>query len=228
MAIKVWAGLPGSGKSLKLASIFLELVERNIKIYKKYKLKRVVYLNLKLKESVEKKYSGWFQYWSEPSELVKVRDGDVIFDEIATYLDSTQWANVPLEFKRWLQLHRHYGIDIYGVTQDFLMIDISMRRLVSKLYTCRKLTGSRDISTTRPPPKRIWGVILVNEVSESSFKLDSSEYRYNNIFPDFFFITKKLTETYDTQQELTVSSYPALKHIQRVCDTCGHIKVVHY
>ncbi len=70
-------------------------------------------------------------------------------------MDSTQWANMPLELKRWLQQHKKRGVGIIGNTQEFLMIDISMRRLVNNVYTLKKFLGSRDPSPTKPPVKRI-------------------------------------------------------------------------
>jgi hypothetical protein len=227
MAIHIYSGIPGSGKSLKLADTFAQLLERNKKYYKQSGIKREIVLNLKLSSQMEVKAQGFFRYWKDPSELVKLRDVDVIFDEVATYLDSTQWANVPLEFKRWLQLHRHYGIDIFGTTQEFGMIDISMRRLVSRLFVCTKLFGSRDISATKPPVKKPWGVVWIREVEPKSFIKDSSEYRYVPMGWDFLLISMALIKSYDTTQELDSGRYPALKHIERHCDHCGFKKISH-
>ncbi len=209
MAIYIYNGIPGSGKSLKLADRALCILERNkrhyIKTFKKTKgtapVLRVLYSNMKFTQQIEDKYKELLAYWVDPAELVKLRDVDIIWDEVATYLDSTQWANVPLELKRWLQLHRHFGIDIFGSTQDFPMIDISMRRLVKGAYIVRKVVGSRDKSATRPEVKNPWGVVFLWEIDKETMNKDKEEYK-TNMIPELLFITKKLCNTFDTTQEL--------------------------
>jgi len=152
-----------------------------------------------------------------------------LWDEVATYLDSTQWANVPLELKRWLQLHRHYGIEIYGTTQDFPMIDISMRRLVQGAYTVSKLFGSRDISSTKPPVKWPWGIVWVREIKQESFNKDKEQYQKSLIPSGVHWIGKELCHAFDTTQELKPGSYPSLRHILRVCEdpNCTYHRVIH-
>jgi len=225
--IVVYVGLPGSGKSLRMAKIAVDILQRNKKYHKKSGIKRVVYSNIKFAPHIEELYGEYIQYWSDPQLLVKARDVDVVWDEIATYLDSTQWQNVPLELKRWLQQHRKYGIDIYGTTQDFPMIDISMRRLTNAVFLMRKMFGSADKSATRPPVESPWGVILMREVDPDCFTDDKTDYKF--IGTDFFFIRKKLCDVYDTTQELTQGEYPPLRHIVRTCidPECGFRKVVH-
>jgi len=225
--IIIYVGLPGSGKSLRAAKVTLDILERNKKYLQKSGIARVLWSNIKLAPWVEERYGNLIKYWNDPQELVKARDVDVMFDEIATYMDSTQWANMPLEFKRWLQQHRKFGIDIYGTTQDFPMIDISMRRLTNAVFLMRKLMGSRDKSATRPPVLKPWGIILMREVDPDDFTKDKTEYRFIGF--DFFFIRKKLVSTYDTTQELEPGAYPPLRHIVRECNHpgCGLRKVVH-
>jgi len=165
-------------------------------------------------------------YWVDPSELVHLRDCDVIWDEVATHLDATQWQNVPLTIKRWLQQHRKYGVEIYGNTQDFAMIDISMRRLVSDLLYSKKLFGTGDPSPTRPEVKNPWAVTI-------RYPLDPQNYSEDKKNPlsffdiNFIYISKKLISVFDTRQEIKMGQYPALNHIERKCDDCGHVHVRH-
>lgn len=224
--IKIYSGIPGSGKSLKLASESLRLLERNLRYYSSTGIVRKIYSNMRFSSDVEKKYKEFIGYWNSTLQLVNLKDCDVIWDEVATDLDSTRWADTPLELKRWLQQHRKRGIDIYGTTQDFAMIDIAMKRLVSDLYVLYKIIGSRDKSATRPPPSRVWGLILVREVAPSSFrKRDGEDYKF--IYSDWFLITSALCSAYDTQQEIVQGEFPPLRHVERKCLTCGHIKVSH-
>jgi len=143
MSINIYNGLPGSGKSLKLASIAMDKLYRNRRYFNKSGKKRLVLTNLKLQPHVEAEFQGFIKYWTDPATLVKERDVDIIWDEVATYLDSTQWANVPLELKRFLQLHRHYGIDIFLITQDI--------KKVTPDITCLSETHYRAASGAANP-----------------------------------------------------------------------------
>lgn len=226
--ITIYTGIPGAGKSLKSAEKAMSLLERNKKWYKKTGIPRILHSNIKFSPEVEEYFHGFIKYWTDPYDLVQVRDGDVIWDEIATYLDSTQWANVPLELKRWLQQHRKFGIEIYGNTQDFAMVDISMRRLTSDLYYMTKLIGSRDKSATAPPVKRVWGIIMVRELDPQEYKEDSKLNKAKGL-PRFMFISKSLVNVFDTSQEIEMGKYPPLKHIERECGdpNCEFHRVVH-
>jgi len=225
--IKIYTGLPGSGKSLRTAKELLYLLDRNFKYWKKSGIRREVWSNIKISPKLEKQYEHFIQYWEDPEVLVKLRDVDIIWDEIATYLDSTQYQNTPLELKRWLQQHRKFGIDIYGNTQDFLMVDIAMRRLTSSVLICRKMLGSRDKSATRPKINKLWGLVIIREVDPDSYTENKTEYKF--ISWELLGIRKVYCDAFDTTQEIKPGKYPSLRHITRACehDGCGFVKVVH-
>ena len=224
--IEVVTGIPGSGKSLWTADKILFLLRRNLRWWKKTGQVRYVYSNIKLSEKVENEYGNLLQYWDSPDQLVRLRDVDIVWDEIATHLDATQWMNLSLEVKRFLQQHRKRGIDIYGNTQEFVMIDVAMRRLTQKVYYLNKLFGSRDPSPTRPPVKRIWGLIWIRQVDPLTFD-DEGKRKY--IGNDFFWIRRKHIEVFDTRQEIKRGQYPPLKHIVQICEDpdCEYHRVVH-
>lgn len=246
--IGVLTGLPGAGKSYKMAQIAINTLYRNKKWYerqcKAYKetpelfvpqgellpqppKMRELWSNLRFTDEVAKEFDGFIQYWNDPSQLVKLRNVDVLWDEIATHLDSTQWQNMSLEIKRWLQQHRKFGIEIYGTTQDFAMIDKSMRRLTSDLVILRKLVGSRDVSPTRPPVKFVWGVVACSPMDPTTYDEDKSKKMAG--IPTLMFITKAGVNIFDTTQEITMGKYPPLNHIERECITpnCGFHKITH-
>jgi len=224
--IVLFTGLPGAGKSLKMADTLVNILYRNQKIHKKYGILRRVYSNLKLTTAVEKEFSTYINYWTDPAELIKIRNADVFWDEIATHLDSTQWQNMSLEIKRWLQQHRKFGIEIYGTTQDFAMIDKSMRRMTSDLFYLSKLFGSRDISSTKPKLKYVWGLSLVKRFDPTTYEEDNKKAIG---FPSFLPISKRGVNTFDTTQEIAAGKYPPLNHIERECikDGCSFHKVIH-
>jgi len=229
MSIIVYTGLPGNGKSLSLMETVFDLIHRNKRLYKKTRVLRQIFSNIKFSKEVEDIFPGMIRYYTDPFLLPDIAYGcDVIFDEIATYLDSQQFALCPSSFKRFLQQHRKKGaIDIYGTTQDFAMIDVSMRRLCSEVYVCTKIMGSGDISPTRAQVKNPWGIIRRRKVLRESFKDGMDNFKYEDIIGTITLITKKLCNGYDTQQTLDVAEYPPLRHIARHCNTCGATKIVH-
>lgn len=224
--IAIFTGLPGAGKSFKMAQTLIAILYRNKKWYEQSGIQRMVYSNLKLTPAVEEEFNGFIKYWTDPAELVALRDCDVFWDEIATHLDSTQWQNMSLEIKRWLQQHRKFGIEIYGTTQDFAMIDKSMRRLCSDLLYLTKLCGSRDKSATKPDPKFIWGVILVQKFDPTTYEEDNKKAVG---FPSFMLLSRAAIDVYDTTQEIKGGKYPPLNHIERECiyPGCSFHKVTH-
>jgi len=230
--ISIYSGLPGAGKSLRMAQTMLDILWRNKKWYAKSGIVRPVYTNLHLNSDLEEEYKGFIYYWDDPSQLVQLRDCDVFWDEIATHLDSTQWKEVPLELKRWLQQHRKFGIDIYGTTQDFAMVDVSMRRMTGELFLLTKIIGSPDKSATRPEVRYVWGLIFIRTLNPQDYKEDQKENKARGF--SFMWISKKLVQTFDTTQEILQGKYPPLKHIERQCElaglpghNCDYHKVLH-
>jgi len=226
-------GQPGQGKSLYMADLMIKTLERNVKIFKKTGLKRRILSNLKLAEEIEKKYHGFIDYWTDSQQLCKERDCDIFWDEIATELDARNFANLSTELKRFLSQYRKRGIDIYANTQDFSMIDARARLMISNVRTLTKILGSRDISTTKPAPKHIWGLVLIRDVQ--NFKETEPEKKKYEILPSFMLIEKSLVEIYDTRQDIPVGKAPPLKHEIRYCEKhhehggegCDYKKITH-
>jgi len=230
--ICVISGLPGAGKSLKLARTVVAILERNRKWAGSKQNKkgtvRKLYTNLKLSPKILEAYKGYIEEWVDTAELTRLRDVDVIWDEFATAMDSTQWQNMSLELKRWLQQHRKFGIEIYGTTQDFAQVDKSFRRLVSNLIHVTKLIGSRDKSSTMPEVKHIWGLCVVRELDPQRYDEAKSKFEGTGI-PKFMWITRSDIEIYDTTAEVRMGSYPPMRHIERICEMagCDHVKTTH-
>lgn len=224
--IVIFTGRPGAGKSLKMSDTLVSVLYRNKKWYAQTKIVRPVYSNLRVSRSLEAEFKLFIKYWTDPSELVDIRDADVFWDEIATHLDSTQWQNMSLYLKRWLQQHRKFGIEIYGTTQDFAMIDKSMRRMTSDLFYITKLFGSRDISSTAPKPRFIYGLSLVKRFDPTTY---DEENKQTVGFPSLLYISRKSVGVFDTTQEIEMGEYPPLNHVDRSCAKagCGFHKVIH-
>lgn len=226
--IVIFSGLPGSGKSLKLGQTVIDILYRNRKWYEKTGVVRPVYLNLKMSKAVNDEFKGFVVYWTDLRELTKLRDVDVVIDEVATYFDARLWETLSLEMRRWLAQHRKFGIEIYGTTQDFAQVDKAFRRLTSNLLYLSKIVGSGDISPTKPLPRYIWGLSLVRELDPTVYDEQKSKFASTGV-PRVMFITRARTEVFDTRAEVSLSSALPLKHIDRVCElnNCGFQKTQH-
>jgi len=202
-------GAPGQGKSLYTAKLIKKLAKRNLKWAVKTGQIRKICTNITLNETFVDDYREFIHYWKSPTELVQMLDCDVIWDEIATELDSRNFANLPDELKIFLSQYRKRGVDIYANTQDFSMVDARARLMVTRVATLSKMIGSGDPSPTKPPVKRIWGLVAVREVE--NFKETNPTKKEYGWIPSFFFIDRVDIELYDTRQAIFAGQLPIKK-----------------
>jgi len=226
--IHIYDGNPGQGKTYMLALETLRLIKRNHSwwINKKIKNPRLIVTNMALSGQLVAKYGYMIRYWQDLKQLVGVREADVIFDDMSTYLDGQRWLDTPTKVKRWLRLHEHYGCDIYGNAQDYLSIDISARRLITNVTNVRKLIGSRRPSATKPDIKFVWGVLLLREVGEDDINRERTKRQLHGL-PRLEFLQKYVCQVFDTTQEFQQGDYPPLEHIERICTVCNELKTSH-
>jgi len=204
MAIfEIIEGKPGQGKSLYTARKAKALLERNKAYFEKTKIVRKIASNIKFSEKFEKECGQFLVYWSSTQEIVNFRDIDLLWDEIATELDSRNYANLSEDLKRFLSQYRKRGVDIYANTQDFSMIDQRARLMVTRVATLYKLIGSSDPSPTKPPIKYIWGIVLVIDLS--NWKADDPHKKKYSPFISFFFVDREDVNLYDTRQDIPQS-----------------------
>jgi len=240
MAIAIFQGLPGAGKSYKLGQTVVDILYENKKRFetsqKRFEagevklppVRRLLHSNLKMSVSIETEFSGFIVYWKDLREISTLRDCDLVIDEVGTYFDARLWETLSVEIRRFLSQHRKFGIRIFGTCQDFAQVDKAFRRLTSHLFHLTKLAGSRDISPTLPPPKYVWGIVMVRELDPTKYDEQISKFS-NDGFPGFMFITKSGTDVFDTQAEVAMSSALPLKHIDKVCELpdCKFHKTIH-
>jgi len=218
-------GAPGQGKSLYTARLTRKLCVRNKKWAERSGVVRPVFANLDWSQPFLQEYSEFLKHWDKPSELVQITDADVIWDEIATELDSRNFATLPDEIKIFLSQYRKRGVDIYANTQDFSMVDARARLMVTRVATLNKMIGSPDPSPTKPPIKNVWGLIAIRDVL--NFKAASPDKKEYGMIPSFFFINIEDVELYDTRQAIKAGTLPVKKlrkELQR-CDEDGFERV---
>jgi len=226
--ISIVTGLPGASKSYMMAQQSVKLVERNQKWFKTTGRVRQVVSNLDLSNEFKawaNKDHVFFRTWEDPEELPGLVNCDVIWEEMGAHVDSSSWEQLPLQLRRWLQQHRHRGVEIFGNCQDFADIDVAIRRLTGNLLYLVKLAGSRDPSPTSKPPKFIWGIILKMYLDPRQY--NENEKFKNSQFGGFEFIDRKGVELYSMFNDIKPGKYPPLQHRERKCPDCGFTKVIH-
>lgn len=218
-------GAPGQGKSLYTARLAKKLLERNKKWWQQSGIVRKIFSNIKFAPVFEKEAQQFLEYWTTPDELCKLRDVDVLWDEIATELDARNFANLSEELKRFLSQYRKRGVDIYANTQDFSMVDARARLMVTRVATLAKMIGSPDPSPTKPPVRRIWGLIAVREVE--NYKASDPQKKEYGMIPSFFFIDREDVEIYDTRQDINSGKLPVrkLRKEVQVCEDDGYTRI---
>jgi len=159
---------PGQGKSIEQARITDALLGEYRKTQKKYPSlpSRYVFTNQKLSHAIEERESdrNSLFYWETPESLKicpnkkcfkgvephGLHDCDLLIDEGATLFPAKK-DDIPMWLRKLWAQHRHNGIRIIMLTQDFKGVNISIRRMCWKAYLMKKEMGSRDISATLPP-----------------------------------------------------------------------------
>lgn len=233
-------GLPGNGKSLYTARKARELVKRNIKWYRQSGKIRYIYSNLRFSDDFmdfatitksellvpedQQEKICFIKYWDDVQDIPPLRDCDLIWDEIATEMDARTFTNLSDEVKRFLSQYDKRGIEIYANTQDYSIIDIRARMFVTRVATLTKVIGSRRPSHTKPPIKKVWGLIIVRDVKEWQAS-DPNNKVYDRFF-SWFFIEKEDVEIYDTTQAIEATALPIKKLRKQiaVCQEDGYTR----
>lgn len=211
--ITVYTGLPGSGKTTRLARTLYQTLMQNKRDFDKYQILRPIYTNIKLMPHVEDRFSDFINYFTDIYQLPNWRQCDIFIDELAVYFDAHDWERLPNNIKAYLRLHRHYNVNIYAVAQDFLTIDRSFRRLVKELYAMDRICGTREPSLIRPV-KRPFIFSLQRLVDPKHYELEKEHYQYLQTWYNLF--TKKDFSIFDTTQDLPEQPLPPLRKRVRI------------
>jgi len=222
----IYEGLPDQGKSLMTAWITYQLLRRNKNWWEKGVVKKQRYV------ATEMELAPWvvdmFGLWPEGyiryykiRELPDLRQCDVIIDDMGTRFSSQRWQETPDAVRNWFRLMGHYECDVYGNAQDFLDVDISIRRKTRKVISINKLCGSARPGETYPPIKRIWGVILTRSVHYS--ELDKEQWKRKESKMSWpVLITRKKCSIYNTLQLLEKAELPPYECYERKCTNPNH------
>ena len=144
--ISLYTGTPGSGKSLDVARM----------TYVKLKLGKTVIGNLRVKpekiNNCRGKYIYVDTYRMNPRDFINYAElfhkkGQehqtyIVIDECQQIFNSRDWASKGRRaWNDFFQVHRHYGFDVWLVTQYDRLIDRQLRALVEYDYIHRKVSN---------------------------------------------------------------------------------------
>ncbi len=140
--IELYEGVPGSGKSYHaICEKFLPWVKQGRRLYIAvdgiYLDRLSLFTGIEL-QTLEQQITIWKDSVEVLQAFQHVEPGSaVIIDEAQTVFRSMQKVEPGL--LRWLETHRHYGVDILLMSQDFRQMSQGVTRLIEATVKFRKL-----------------------------------------------------------------------------------------
>jgi len=186
--ITVVEGRPGMGKSVWLVSEVLRWLRRGY----------TVYTNIIINdEKLLTKYQGKLFYIESLEDIIELREGKIVLDEVQTYLNSRNWDKLDIRFQLLLQQHRKRGLDIIGATQSIKRADVVFRELVQVFYRIKKI-----ISFKLPFSELAFGFFYLREYDPDDMESQGKKSNQEAMGWPLPFLADPYTfEIYDTTQE---------------------------
>jgi len=209
--ITVVEGRPGMGKSVFLTLEILKWLRRG----------RTVYTNIEIKEpSILQKYHGKLYLIESLEDIITLREGKVVLDEVQTYLNSRNWDKLDIRFQLLLQQHRKRGLDIIGATQSIKRADVVFRELVQVFYRVRKIVAFRI-----PYSKLAFGFFYLREFDPDNIESGGAKSNESAIgWPIPIFADPFTLAVYDTTQEYEPYSHVGERVIEEYVITNRNVE----
>lgn len=243
MAISIVDGLPRHGKTAWL-------INKHIKDWLKdayengYKVYSNVFINVENIKFIQKHYKKpadcigdienekdrknpkkILYYWRNIDTWNFMTRGTIIVDEATRYFNARRWAMLSEDTEIKLQQHGKDRLDIWGTTQHWSRLDVSLRVLCEDFYRVERVFGMSNttyiskISCHTLEQLEKWEgnrmqLVKNDETGEETME-DVTDYTY---FMPWAPWRKQL---YDTAQPVGASKPMPLKHIERFCPVPG-------
>lgn len=131
MAIMIFFGVPGSGKTTHAARIVSKNLRHGIPTFSNVPIK------------------GAYKYTTSDLGRFMIEDCDLIIDEAGIQFNNRAYKSLSQEVILFLKLYRHFGIrNIYVYSQSYDDMDITIRRLSDVVFVLRR-TAIRSIFAVR-------------------------------------------------------------------------------
>ena len=151
MAVDLYSGVPGSGKSLLVTYRAIDALLENkniisnfpmdISYFGKRKRGKFFYTHT---DKISVKFLIAFAKWNHEKKgrCSKKAQTIVIIDEAEIKFNSRLWdARDRMEWIFFFANHRHFNFDFWLVSQSDRMLDRQIRDLIQTEYKCRSITG---------------------------------------------------------------------------------------
>lgn len=193
MAIYLYSGSPGSGKSLHAAMEILAQCRRGLPAVVNFSINpealrgkgKVCVFEDVPSPGICVDFSRW--YFQDK----RIKEGQIllVLDECGLLFNSRNWKN-NLEWVRFFSQHRKYGYDVIMIAQSDVMIDKQIRPLIE--YNC----VHRNISRS-PGLSRYWLPLVMGR-----FRCVSYWYQVPKMKPESYPVhySKEALALYDTFQ----------------------------
>jgi len=121
MSIKIYFGVPGSGKTTLAAKIVMENLKKGV----------LTYSNVPIK--------GSLLYDASQIGSIDISGGEMVIDEASIQFNNRKFKTLPQQTIEWFKLSRHYGIkNIHVFSQSYDDMDITLRRLADEIYVVKR------------------------------------------------------------------------------------------
>lgn len=239
MAIHVITGRPRHGKTLFMTQIAIKRLKRGERVFSNLKLNLGIGALKKFNEEIIGDWSKQEDrnnpkkilfYWENMHDWEHFEKGVIICDEMQRYFNARQWAQLSPETEIKLQQHGKEDLDIYGTTQYYDRIDITLRVLVEIWYDITTIFGSPDNN------KIFLGLKLFKIVGIEGIEY-FEPFQKMKINPELKLqipmtskirlFRKKYAICYDTKAKVKKSLPMPLMHTERTCEICGETKILH-
>lgn len=140
--ITLLEGTPGSGKSYyAVADYLLPWLRAGRRLYVAvdgFYLDRLALFEGRPLSDLQKQVTLWTDRMAIPSLLLTIEPGSAIcLDEAQTIFRARE--KVPSDVLRWLETHRHYGVDLLLMAQDYRQLTSGVTRLVESTIKFRRM-----------------------------------------------------------------------------------------
>lgn len=240
MAIYIYTGRPRHGKTYQIARLVTKMLKAKERVFSNVKINLGVGALKKFDESIVGSYASKADrenpekllfYWTNMHEWEHFEKGNIICDEMQRYFNARLWENLSEETEVKLQQHGKENLNIYGTTQHYSRIDVSLRILVEGWLDVETIFGNPD---NRKPflglklfrVTSVEGIEYFEPYIRMKIQPDLQEQYDIPMRTKLFFFRKKYAVIYDTTAKVGRSEPMPLVHKERKCEMPGCDKVL--
>lgn len=162
MAIHIYFGPPGCGKSTYAAMLAKKNSKKNIRTFCNFRVRGTYFFN------VRKDFG-----------VYNISDCDILIDEASIEFSNRDWKSFPDTMVYATRMHRHAHIGTISIfSQGFDDMDLTFRRLAVKTFMLKKITPW--FTVCRP-------IVMFSDVDRETHQIVTG-YKYKVGFPKIVFM----------------------------------------